>query len=83
MLSLAGRPHRAQAVVLELQRVRARIEPKHFDDLLTEARRSGAAVCRELRDASTAWEVQKTPCGFEALQTRSQYLRTVPAYERW
>jgi len=69
LLALAAREQRIPAAALELQRICARVETKHFEELLrTECKRAGGAtVCRELMDAGIALNVPKGPGAYQSL----------------
>ena len=47
LLGLALREGRVAAVARELQRVHARMEPRHLEDLLSDCRRKGPEAVRE------------------------------------
>jgi len=69
VLALAAREQRVPAAALELQRIRARLETKHLEELLrTESKGTGGAtVCRDLIEAGLALNVPKGPTAYQAL----------------
>mmetsp|Transcript_60427 Transcript_60427/g.174342 ORF Transcript_60427/g.174342 Transcript_60427/m.174342 type:complete len:1086 (-) Transcript_60427:65-3322(-) len=68
VLTLAAREQRVLAAAQELQRLRARPEAKHLEEILTgEGRQAGAATCRELLDAGAALEVPLGPRAYQVL----------------
>jgi pentatricopeptide repeat protein len=61
ILALATKEQRIVAVTEELQRVHARLEPKHLEDIFThEGRARGSLACRELFTAAVVLQVRRT-----------------------
>lgn len=68
VLGLAAREHRVAAASEELQRVCARLETKHLDELVAvEGRRCGPSVCRELLDVGDLLHAPKGAGAYQAL----------------
>mmetsp|Transcript_50 Transcript_50/g.173 ORF Transcript_50/g.173 Transcript_50/m.173 type:complete len:1071 (+) Transcript_50:102-3314(+) len=68
VLALASREQRVPAAAEELRRIKARLEPKHLDELVAvEGRRRGAAACRELLEAGALLKVPRGQGQYQAL----------------
>mmetsp|Transcript_29064 Transcript_29064/g.92682 ORF Transcript_29064/g.92682 Transcript_29064/m.92682 type:complete len:1084 (+) Transcript_29064:133-3384(+) len=68
ILSLAAREQRVATATQELQRVRARLETRHLDELVAaETRRHDPMACLELLDAGAALHVQRGQGAYQAL----------------
>mmetsp|Transcript_102229 Transcript_102229/g.284765 ORF Transcript_102229/g.284765 Transcript_102229/m.284765 type:complete len:1078 (+) Transcript_102229:112-3345(+) len=68
ILALAAREQRVPTASQELQRIHARLETKHLDELIVaESRRHGPMACMDLLDAGQALRVEKGPGAYQAL----------------
>jgi len=69
ILNLAMREQRIPATATELQRVRARLDQKHLDELIVAASKNGAGAsgCRELVEAGSMLQVQKGSGAYQAI----------------
>jgi hypothetical protein len=69
LLTLAVQEQRLAAALAELQRIQARLEAKHLDDLVVaESKRpGGATTCRELINAGITLNTRAGPHSYQAL----------------
>mmetsp|Transcript_32231 Transcript_32231/g.70235 ORF Transcript_32231/g.70235 Transcript_32231/m.70235 type:complete len:1074 (+) Transcript_32231:106-3327(+) len=81
ILGLAARDQRVSSTTQELQRLHAKLESRHLDDLVAaEARRRGLAAALEMLEAGTALNVPKGPGAYQALAGALAQASNKPAF---